>query len=138
MNGSPTTLATSGSVTGYITGTSTGYTGSGGSTRIPGLQRNTFQLPKTVVLDLRGSKRFTVREHYTLELLAEAFNLMNHQNITATNTPAYAFGTATNAAGQAYSTLTQYTGAAFGSVSNSNNNNIYSPRQIQLGARFQF
>jgi hypothetical protein len=138
VNGSPTNLATSGSVTGYITGTSTGFTGSGGSTRIPGFQRDTFELPKTYVLDLRGSKRFTIRERYSLEFLAEAFNLPNHQNITATNTPAYAFGTATGANGQPYSTLTQYTGAAFGSVSNSNNNMIYTPRQIQLGVRLQF
>ena len=138
VNGSPTNLATSGSVTGYITGTSTGFTGSGGSTRIPGFQRDTFELPKTYVLDLRGSKRFTIRERYNLEFLAEAFNLPNHQNITATNTPAYAFGTATGANGQPYSTLTQYTGAAFGSVGNSNNNMIYTPRQIQLGVRLQF
>ena len=137
MNGSPQNLASSSSVTGYITGVSSGYNGAGGSSRIPGFRRNAFDLPDTMVLDARVSKRFLIKEHYDLEFLAEAFNLPNHQNITATNTPAYAFGTAT-AGGSTYSTLTQYTGAAFGSVSNSNNNNIYTPRQIQLGARLHF
>jgi hypothetical protein len=137
LNGNPQNLASPTSVTGYITGISSGFTGSGGGTRIPVLGRNTFQLPKTVLLDLRGSKRFAIRERYNLEFLAEAFNLPNHQNITATNTPAYAFGTASTG-GTTVSTLTQYTGAAFGSVSNSNNNNIYTPRQIQLGVRLQF
>jgi len=137
MNGSPQTLASSSSVTGYITGVSTGYNGAGGSTRIPGFARNAFQLPSTEVFDTRVSKRLRFRERYDMEFLAEAFNLLNHQNITATNTTAYAFGTATNG-GTTYSTLTQYTGAAFGSVSNSNNNTIYTPRQIQLGARLHF
>jgi hypothetical protein len=137
MNGSPQNLATSSSVTGYITGVTTGYNGAGGSTRIPGFARNAFSLPATVVLDARVSKRLVVRERYDFEFFAEAFNLPNHQNVTTTNTTAYAFGTATSG-GSTYSTLTQYTGAAFGSVSNSNNNNIYSPRQVQLGARLHF
>ena len=137
LSGSNAGLATSGTSTGFVTGTSSGYTGSGGSSRIPGLQRNTFTQPRTIVLDLRGSKRFTVRERYNLEFLAEAFNLANHQNVTAVNSTAYSFGTQT-ANGQTINTLTEFTGSTVGSISNSNNNNIYSPRQIQLGVRLQF
>jgi hypothetical protein len=66
ITGNPSALVTSGFSTGYVTGVSSGYTGTGGSTRIPGLQRNTFAQPRTILLDLRGSKRFTVHEGYTL------------------------------------------------------------------------
>ncbi len=137
ITGNPTTLVTSGFSTGFATGVSGGYTGTGGGSRIPGLQRNTFQQPKTVLLDLRGSKRFTVRERYNLEFLAEAFNLVNHQNVTAINTTAYTLGT-TTINGALTNTLTQFLGSTFGAATNSNNNNIYTPRQIQLGVRLQF
>ncbi|MGB8534974.1 MAG: carboxypeptidase regulatory-like domain-containing protein [Acidobacteriaceae bacterium] len=137
ITGNPTALVTSGFSTGYATGVSSGYTGTGGSSRIPGLERNTFQQPRTILLDLRGSKHFTVRERYNLEFLAEAFNLANHQNVTAVNTTAYTLGT-TTANGVTTNTLTQYLATPFSAATNSNNNNIYSPRQIQLGVRLQF
>jgi hypothetical protein len=92
------------------------------------------------VLDARLSKRFTVHEGYQLELLAEAFNVLNHQNVTAVNTTVYSLRTAKNpATGLSYNTLSANTSnGVFGAPNNSNNNNIYSPRQIQLGARFHF
>jgi hypothetical protein len=58
-------------------------------------------------------------------------------NITSVNQTAYAIGTATDANGKTINTLTA-NGTAFGTVSNSNNNMIYTPRQIQLGVRLQF
>ncbi|MGA9667702.1 MAG: TonB-dependent receptor [Terracidiphilus sp.] len=137
LSGSNSGLVSSSSSTGFVTGTSSGYTGTGGSSRVPGLQRNTFQMPHEIILDLRASKRFIVRERYTLEFLAEAFNLANHQNVTAANTTAYSFGTST-VNGQAVNTLTEFTSSPFGAATNSNNNNIYTPRQVQLGARLQF
>lgn len=137
ITGNPTTLVTSGFSTGFATGVGSGYTGTGGSSRIPGLQRNTFSQPRTILLDLRGSKRFVVRENYSLEFLAEAFNLANHQNVTAVNTTAYTLGT-TTINGVLTNTLTQFLGSPFAVATNSNNNNIYSPRQIQLGVRLQF
>ncbi len=137
ISGSNQGLVSASSPTGFVTGTSTGYTGSGGSTRIPGLERNTFQQPRTIVLDLRGSKRFTVRERYNLEFLAESFNLANHQNVTAVNMSAYNFGTQT-VNGQSQNILSQFVGAPLFAPTNSNNNNIYTPRQIQLGVRLLF
>lgn len=137
LSGSNSGLVSSGSPTGFVTGTSSGYTGSGGASRIPGLERNTFQQPRTIITDTRVSKRFTVREHYNLEFLAEAFNLANHQNVTAVNSTAYSFGTTTTN-GQTINTLSEFTGSPFAAPTNSNNNNIYSPRQVQLGVRLQF
>jgi hypothetical protein len=137
VTGNPTTLVTSGSPTGFATGVSGGYTGTGGSSRIPGLQRNTFKQPRTILLDLRASKRVVVRERYSVEFLAEAFNLANHQNVTAVNTTAYTLGT-TTINGVHTNTLTQFLGSPFGAATNSNNNNIYTPRQLQLGVRLEF
>jgi hypothetical protein len=137
LSGSNSGLVSSASATGYVTGTSSGYTGTGGSSRIPGLERNTFEQPRTILVDLRGTKTFTVRERYNLQFLAEAFNLANHQNVTAVNTTAYSFGTSTTN-GQTINTLTEFLGAPLRAATNSNNNNIYTPRQIQLGVRLQF
>ena len=137
ITGNPTALVTSGSPTGFATGVSNGYTGTGGDTRIPGLQRNTFQQPRTILLDLRVSKSLAVREHYRLEFLAESFNIANHQNVTDVNTTAYTLGT-TTINGVQTNTLTQFLGSPFGVATNSNNNNIYTPRQLQLGVRLEF
>jgi hypothetical protein len=141
LSGSSTNLVSAMSPTGYVTGTQSGngsFNGSDGAVRIPGLERDAFKQPATYMFDARISKRFTVHEGYQLELLAEGFNLLNHQNVTSMNMTAYSLGTAKTSSGQAYNTLTEYTSATFGTANNSNNNKIYSPRQLQLGARFQF
>ncbi len=127
-----------------LNGFGDGVNGSGGSTRIDILGRNQFRQPRTGVLDLRLSKRFDVHEGANLEILVESFNLLNHQNVTNVNSTAYNIN-ANNAGGSATSnTLTfnaNQTNAAlplFGAATNSNNNLVYSPRQVQLGARFHF
>jgi hypothetical protein len=129
------------SPTGYVTGTVAGngsYNGSDGAYRIPGFERDAFKLPASYMFDARISKHFTLHDGYQLELLAEGFNLLNHQNVTAVNENAYTLGTAKTSSGQAYNTLTEYTTTTFGQQTFSNNNNIYTPREMQLGARFQF
>jgi hypothetical protein len=140
LTGATTNLASASSSSGYVTGVGNSFNGSDGTIRVPNFQRNAFQLPRTSVLDARLSKRFTVHEGYQLEVLAEAFNVINHQNVTAVNTTVYSLGTAKNAAtGLSYNTLSaNASNGVFGAPSNSNNNNIYSPRQIQLGARIHF
>ena len=57
--------------------------GSGGDNRIPGVGRNTYRYPGTISDDMRLSKETPISEHVHLELLAEVFNLLNHQNVTA-------------------------------------------------------
>jgi outer membrane receptor protein involved in Fe transport len=141
LSGSSANLVSSYSPTGYVTGTQSGngsFNGSDGAVRIPGLERDAFKQPATYMFDARISKRITIHEGYQLELLAEGFNLFNHQNVTSMNMTAYSLGTAKTSAGQAYNTLTEYTSATFGTANNSNNNNIYTPRELQLGARLQF
>ena len=109
-----------------------GLNGSGSSAdRLPWVGRNTYNNPGTVVFDLRLGKNFYFHlpelEGARLEFFAEVFNAMNHQNITGVTDEAYTLsGTS----------LTPYN--AFGTNTNSNSTYTYSPRQIQLSARFHF
>jgi hypothetical protein len=93
-------------------------------------------MPHTVGVDLRASKRFVVKERYSLEFLAEAFNLANHQNVTGVGATAYAVALDnTNHVNQ----LTPYTSTPFQSVTSTDNSNFaYNIRQIQMALRLQF
>ena len=144
--GSPTNAVTSAGLANSIGG---GVNGSNGAARIDVLGRNHYQFPKTAVLDFRFSKHFTMKEKYNLELLIESFNILNHQNVTSVDSAAYSIATTqpTTTGGvtkPATATLTFRTNASnptlplFGVPTNSNSNLAYSPRQIQVGAKFHF
>ncbi len=86
--------------------------------RPAGVGRNSGRLPASSTLDLRLSRSFAIARGNRIELLAEAFNVLNHVNILNVNntfgtgaTPLPAFGQPTLAG---------------------------DPRQIQLGARWSF
>jgi len=112
------------------------FNGSGGANRIPGIDRNAFQQPKTWVLDLRLSKHIVVKERYSLEFLGEAFNLANHQNVTAVGATAY---TVAQDKTNFLNTLVPYTSTPFQTVSSTNNSNFaYNVRQLQLAVRMKF
>lgn len=122
QSGLPISVGVSGNAPG---GTVSGINGSGGANRI--LSRNSIQQPGTWITDLRVSKSFAVTERYKLELLTDFFNVANKQNVTGVNTTGYTItGTTLNP------------NAVFDTRTSSNSNFIYSPRQIQLGARFHF
>jgi hypothetical protein len=118
----------------------TGVNGDGSSAnRLPFIERNTYNYPKTAVFDMRIGKDFYLFENHTgflsrmrFEVFAELFNVMNHQNITGLTTEAYTL--ASSAAG--VPTLSPY--ANFGTYTNSNSNYTYSPRQLQLAGRLHF
>ena len=113
-----------------------GINGTGGAARVPGVDRNIFKFKRDILLDLRLSKRFKIMEKYDVELLGETFNIANHLNVTNVgSTTAYSGVAGSN-------TLTA--NAPFGSFNpqtftgSANSNFIYTPRQVQLGARVQF
>ena len=121
----------------YLAGCYEANNGSGvtatGVTYLPQIGRNAFTLPRTIVVDTRVQKEFQFADHYNLQLIGEAFNLANHQNVTGVNTSAYTF--ATNTAANT-STLTYNPG--FQQVQTANSNYAYSPRLIQLAVRLVF
>ena len=145
--GTTGTLSTgyNGGAAGTLSAIGGGVNGSNGTFRLPGIERNGFQQPKTNVLDLRISKRFSITERAKLELYGESFNIVNHQNVTTVNTLGYTLGTTGPAANPTGNTLTFNTAAnnptvsQFGATTATNSSNFqFAPRQIQLAARLQF
>jgi hypothetical protein len=157
-SGLPYTMRTTGSlprefnqITGEaIAGLGPGMNGSGGDNRIYGLGndkfvynigRNTYRYPSAWKADMRLGKQFDLGHLRQLELLAESFNLFNHQNVTELETTGYIIGSGSLTG--ALPTLTFLTGlkantTAFGQPLNINSTNFYRERQLQLGLRLRF
>ena len=151
---------------GVITGTavpvpSLGSTlnGSGGEDLIPPIGRNTYRYPAEANLDLRFTKRFPLGDRVSVELLGEAFNALNHQNVTDMQTVGYRLTNDTTHANMAAltwqsgekpatattlvngSAVPQYAwdaAAAFGHATNANTSAILRERQIQAGIKLNF
>ena len=118
-----------------------GMNGSGGDNRVYGVGRNTFRYPPTWKADLRLGKRFELGHMRQLELLAESFNLFNHQNVTELETVGYSIESGSLSGG--FPTLNFLAGlkantTAFGQPLNVNATNFYRERQIQVGLRVRF
>ena len=171
-SGLPYTMRTSGSlpeefdsIGNAITGLGPGMNGSGGDNRVYGkgndgrvynIGRNTFRYPNNWKADLRLTKRFDLGEQRQLELIAETFNLFNHQNVTALETTGYSIensGSAgtlptlcyltINTAGSASCGTATLIGtgtpiAAFGKPLDINAIDFYRERQIEIGLRMRF
>ena len=142
--GLPFTPTVSGSAPGLLA-SGGGVNGSDGVFRLNNLPRASFTQPGLQDLDLRISKAFPIKERFRLELLGEAFNLMNHFNAQGVNASAYSIsksGTITDTTGatQSCSNATPCLSAntAFGTVTAANSNFAYSTRQIQIGLRLKF
>jgi hypothetical protein len=166
-SGLPYTMRTSGSLpeefdatTGAaIVGLGPGMNGSGGDNRVYGvgndntvynIGRNTYRYPATWKADLRLGRRFDLGHMRQLELLAESFNLFNHQNVTELETTGYYIESGSTSSLPTLNFLTgpmtnPTTGlvtkantTAFGQPLNINATNFYRERQIQFGLRLRF
>jgi hypothetical protein len=150
-SGRPYTMRTSGSLANKVQRTingsaliealGPGMNGSGGDNRVYGVGRNTFRYPFTWKADLRLGKRFDLGQMRQLELLAESFNLFNHQNVTELETIGYSIAPGSvNGGLPALSFLTglKANTTAFGQPLNINGSNYYRERQIQVGLRLRF
>ncbi len=116
-----------------------GINGSNGSLRFALLPNNYFHQPPIKYVDLRVSRRFTLKENYKIELLAEGFNIFNRTQVTSVNTQMYTVCTGTGATG----TCPFGTGIfasfnpTFGSIAGSDGF-FFRERQVQLAVRFEF
>ncbi len=105
--------------------------------RAPGFGRNTFTMPAIITLDPRISRSIRIAERVKLELIGEAFNVLNHQNITGVRNTLFAANTVTRV-------LTPQTVgtagiAAFGVPSSANVNGQGNVgRVLQLAAMISF
>lgn len=131
QSGQPFSPTISGNPPAGLGNAGSGVTGSQGATRVPFLERNSYRYPGVNYLDVRVSRAFRLRERAKLELIGEAFNIMNHVNFTGAVTQMFTLG------GTAATPTLTYT-PTFGQMNAANNNNVYVPRQIQIGARVSF
>jgi len=111
----------------------TGWNGGGDTAYIPNIGRNTIKYPRHIVDDARVDKQINFTERYNLQLFVNIFNVANHQNIDGINTTGYAFtGGTTSAVTATYQTT-------LGSVTSSNSSGfLFTPRELEVGAKFTF
>ena len=123
-----------------ISGLGASLNGYGGNNILPQVGRNTFRYPGVVNLDVRAAKRTRISERISFELMGEAFNVLNHTNVTSIETIGYLVNNDSSFARTAH--LTYLDGSsgksAFGAVTNANSTSLYRQRQIQAGCRFIF
>ncbi len=147
-SGSPYTMRTEGSLakefgTGgvAIVGLGPGMNGYGGDNRGYGVGRNTYRYPETWKADVRVGRRFAMGQQRELELMAESFNLFNHQNVTELETTGYTIESGSESGGMP--TLNFLTGlktgqTEFGLPLNVNATDFFRERQIDFGLRLRF
>jgi hypothetical protein len=142
-----------------IPGLGASLNGSGGEDLIPPIGRNTFRYPAAVNLDLRFTKRIRISDRCSFDVMGEAFNALNHQNVTDIQKVGYRVTNDTSRANMA--TLTWQSGvkpgtktalvngsnqtqyvfdptAGFGNVMNANSGAVSRERQVQVGLRLVF
>ena len=134
----PELFETSGAV---ITGLGPSMNGYGGDPRVYGVGRNTYRYPQTWKADVRAGKRFRMRRSRELELLAESFNLFNHQNVTQIETVGYTIepgGTSGSLPTFNFLTGLKPGQTEFGQPLNVNATNYYRERQFDFGMKLRF
>lgn len=140
QNGLPYSAGVSGTQpkSGSLSAAGSGINGSGTSTYLLQIGRNTFKQPETVDVDLRLQKDVQISERFNLELLGEFFNLANHVNVTSVNSTAYSI----SGSSLVYQPFSPGPGissqSGFGAITNANSNFVYSQRQVQLGLKLDF
>lgn len=147
-SGLPFTMRTEGSLAeklevdgGPVVALGPGMNGYGGPSRIYGVGRNTYRYPATWKADLRLGKRFALGRDRELELVAQSFNLFNHQNVTELETVGY-YVDSGNTSGS-LPRLNFLTGlkageTEFGQPLNINATDDYRERQFEFGLRIRF
>jgi outer membrane receptor protein involved in Fe transport len=105
-----------------------GVNQSGGTSRFPLLERNSFRRPKIVNFDMRLSRRFRFNEATALEFLVEGFNIFNRTQVTGVNTTFYT---------QSFTTNTFTFNTPFQSITETGAT-LFRERQVQMAVRFQF
>ena len=132
QDGLPYTVGVSGY---FSSGVLSDWNGGSGSTMIPMIGPNTERYPRHQVDDLRLQKDVALTERYHLQLMANVFNVANHQNIDGLGTTAYKLsGTTATYQGQGPSNPSDNT---FQIATSSNNSGfLYTPREIEIATKF--
>lgn len=135
-NGFPYTVGTSNY---FSAGVLNGWNGASGPAILPMIGRNTLRYPRHIVDDARVQKEFAFHESrpYRLQLMANFFNIANHQNIDGLGTTAYKLsGTTAIYQGQGSSNPSNNTYQI--PTSSNNSGFLFTPREIEITARLTF
>jgi hypothetical protein len=138
---------------GIYGGAMSSSSGSPSTGRPPYIGRNSIYMPGFNDFDMRITRDIPIHENISMEVVGEAFNLLNHTIITSVNASYYSVYSSSSAtsttcpstgsapAGSALQgCFTPYTGtglSAFGAT-NGTNDLLYGPRQLQISAKFFF
>ena len=128
-SGAPYSAVVGGSADG---GLRAGITGGGAPSlsQFPLISRNAFRLPGIVNVDLRVARRLRITNAANLEILGEAFNLLNRTQVTELNNRMYVIGGTSAASTLTFDPAFQTIRAA--------GNNVVRERQLQCGIRIKF
>jgi outer membrane receptor protein involved in Fe transport len=107
-----------------------GLNGANGSLRFAYLPNNYFKAPSIKYVDLRVSRRFTIKENYKIELIGEGFNIFNHTQVTGVNDRIYVISATGSTLNATYDPTFLTPSGADGF--------FFRERQIQLAVRFEF
>lgn len=120
-------------------------TNTGGSTggRPPQVGRNVYLGRNLRNVDFRIMREFTARERFRLQLIGEAFNVLNHTNITSVNGTAFNYtalgsGVCTAAVAGGTSGCIVPNATFLAPTSSTSTNGLYAARQLQISAKFVF
>jgi hypothetical protein len=109
------------------------WNGNGSVSYVPQLGHNNYFFHRDLIDDVRVEKQFPIKERYRLQIFLQAFNVANHQNETSANSTIFKL------TGTGATTGTATYQSNFGTVSKTNNSGFsYTPRELELAARFSF
>jgi hypothetical protein len=133
-NGLPYTVGVSGF---FSAGILSDWNGASGATFIPGIGPNTKRYPRHEVDDARVQKAITFGEGRSLQLMCNIFNVVNHQNVDGLGTTAYKLsGTTATFQGQGTSNPSNNTYQI--PTSSNNSGFLFTPREVEIAAKFVF
>ncbi|MGB0073045.1 MAG: TonB-dependent receptor [Terracidiphilus sp.] len=137
QTGLPYTVGVSGF---FSAGILSDWNGASGSTLIPGIGPNTQRYPRHEVDDARLQKAIPFGEGRSLQLMCNVFNVANHQNVDGLGTTAYKITTSGTTNTATYQG--QYTTNANNTykipTSSNNSGFLFTPRQVEIAAKFIF
>ena len=107
--------------------------------RAPQVPRNGFPGPGLRNIDARVSRDFPIHEKIKFQILGEAFNLLNHQNVLGVNTTAFSYAAPGSGVcgGHTNACIYPYPSQAFGATTNTSGI-LYGARQLQVSAKLFF
>ncbi|HYJ45366.1 MAG TPA: TonB-dependent receptor, partial [Pyrinomonadaceae bacterium] len=103
--------------------------------RLPGTVRNQFTTPAVYQFDARLTRAISLRENMRLRLIVEGFNIFNRSNVATANNIFFNFAggaLARPSAVTAFGTPRSFQSPASGTTT------FVTPRQLQLGVKFDF